>query len=545
MLALRLFAAAPNASKGIWVRSRQGPARDAFLRLFEGIPGGHRRVHPGTGDDVLYGAVDLAATLEAGSLRTSAGILGAPGVLVLTMAERCTADLAGKLAAALDRPGYGLIALDEGDEGLPAGLEDRLGLFADLEGIALADLPSAKAECEMSPGSLKRVSALGTAAVSDLVRVATQLGIESLRAPLLASGVAAAHAALNGRCKVSNEDLVAAVEMVLAHRATQALQDAEDEESPVHTSPEDALDASKDDDTGGSLPQLPQELLLEAAKASLPNDILDRLAASRAARVVKTGSGAGMSRKGNRKGRPLPPRPGSISGGARVDLVATLRAAVPWQRMRGALSPRGHSLSIRAQDFRIKRYEVKSDRVLVFAVDASGSAALARLAEAKGAVELLLAQAYARRDHVALVAFRGQNAEILLPPTRSLVQTKRRLAGLPGGGGTPLAAGLAAARDLAVLEQGRGMSPSVVLLTDGRANIAMDGGADRARARQDAEAIARQIAARGINSLVVDTGARPHGDLEALAQCMAATYLPLPRADSERLSASVSAALTA
>ena len=89
-----------------------------------------------------------------------------------------------------------------------------------------------------------------------------------------------------------------------------------------------------------------------------------------------------------------------------------------------------------AGDIRLRRYEERSDRLLIFTVDASGSAALARLAEAKGAIEILLAEAYARRDHVCLIAFRGTEAELLLPPTRSLVQTKRRLAGLPGGGGT-------------------------------------------------------------------------------------------------------------
>jgi len=82
---------------------------------------------------------------------------------------------------------------------------------------------------------------------------------------------------------------------------------------------------------------------------------------------------------------------------------------------------------------------------------------MSRLAEAKGAVELLLSEAYSRRDHVSLISFRGDTAEILLPPTRSLVQTKKRLAALPGGGGTPLASGLVEALKMAhQARRGRG-----------------------------------------------------------------------------------------
>jgi magnesium chelatase subunit D len=190
-----------------------------------------------------------------------------------------------------------------------------------------------------------------------------------------------------------------------------------------------------------------------------------------------------------------------------------------------------------------KRFEDKSDRVLIFAVDASGSAALARLAEAKGAVELLLAQAYARRDHVALIAFRGTKAEVLLPPTRSLVQTKRRLAALPGGGGTPLAAGLRAAMELADHARRRGLTPTVAILTDGRANIALDGQANRAQAAQDAQMMARLLALQGTEALVIDTGNRPEPALRALSDTLRAVYLPMPRADAKRLSTAVSAAL--
>lgn len=168
---------------------------------------------------------------------------------------------------------------------------------------------------------------------------------------------------------------------------------------------------------------------------------------------------------------------------------------------------------------------------------------MSRLGEAKGAVELLLAEAYARRDHVALIALRGTTAEILLPPTRSLVQTKRRLAGLPGGGGTPLAAGLKAAGELAVQARGRGLSPTLAMLTDGRANIALDGEADRTRAGLDAATLARMIRTQGIPGIVLDMSNRPQEALRDLAAQMGAPYVPLPRADAKRLSNAISNAL--
>jgi magnesium chelatase subunit D len=128
--------------------------------------------------------------------------------------------------------------------------------------------------------------------------------------------------------------------------------------------------------------------------------------------------------------------PGDPRSGARLDLMATLRTAAPWQRLRGP-APGGARLRVQADDFRVVRFRQRAQSVTVFVVDASGSAALYRLAEAKGAVELLLADCYVRRDEVAMIAFRGDMAELLLPPTRSLVRAKRSLSALPGGGGTP------------------------------------------------------------------------------------------------------------
>lgn len=555
-LALACFALDPAALGGIWLRARVGPVRDrvqdALHTALQGL--NLRRIHPGIGDDALFGGVDLSATLAEGRVVRTRGLLGDPAVLVMPMAERVKPGLAARLAAALDaRKGLSLIALDEGaepEERLSSALADRLAIHLDLAQQGLTASPELALDMEAlaeARALLRRVT-VPDSAIAELAEVAARLGIGSLRAPLQALAVARASAALSGEDCIESADLLLAVELVLAPRATQI---PETEQSAPEDSPEDAPEPppeaedkpeTEQDEDRIDLP--PAEMLLEAAKAMLPPDLLARLAAGRAARSSPSASGSGAAKKGNHRGRPLPSRAGRPGGDARVDLVATLRAAAPWQPMRRKLADQPDRLHIRMSDIRLRQFEETSDRAIIFVVDASGSAALARLGEAKGAVELLLGEAYARRDHVALVAFRGEGAEVLLPPTRSLVQTKRRLSQLPGGGGTPLAAGLKAALELALLAQGKGMTPSVALLTDGRANVDLSGSADRAQAGEDATAMARAIRARGWPAIVIDTGLRPTRGLDALAREMGAPYLPLPRADARSLSAAVDASLT-
>jgi len=150
-----------------------------------------------------------------------------------------------------------------------------------------------------------------------------------------------------------------------------------------------------------------------------------------------------------------------------------------------------------------------------------------------------LADCYVRRDRVALLAFRGQGAELVLPPTRSLVRAKRCLAALPGGGGTPLASGLDAARVLAEDVARRGGTPLVVLLTDGRANVARDGSGGRERAGADALDAARLWRSSGIGALWLDTSPQPHAQAREIASAMGARYLPLPHADARQVSQAV------
>jgi len=598
-LAVQALVVDPEGLKGLWLRARAGVVRDRVTAALAALPLPLRKLHPSLGDEALYGGLDITATLAAGRPVRSEGLLVGPAALVLTMAERCPAGLAARLGQALDAPGPCLIALDEGaeaGEALPPALADRLALFLSLDGIADAEAVPIALDPARLAGARARLGGVRqpARAAERLAAVAFRLGIPGLRAPLLALRLARAIAALRGHAGIRREDVLTAAELAFAHRAA-ILPEAE---APEAAPPPEATEDRPPDAATSKTLDLPEELILEAVRAALPSGLLDRLAAARAARALQGGTGSGEARTGHRRGRPLPPRPGKPSAGYRLDLIATLRAAAPWQAVRRAEAERrvllalapptpippprgggetldgdgtalgsdgttGHPappsplvgerwgagalpdrrLHIRPSDLRIRRHQERTERVILFAVDASGSAALARLAEAKGAVELLLARAYARRDHVALIAFRGAGAELMLPPTRSLVQTKRRLSGLPGGGGTPLAAALKLATETAIRARSRGLTPVLTLLTDGRANVALDGAPGRERAEADAALMARAWRGTRAASVVVDTASRPEAGLKRLCQSLGGTYLPLPRADSARLSAALELAL--
>lgn len=535
MTALALLAIDPSGLGGMTLRARSGPARTAFINT---IPTPLTRLHPAMTADDLIGGIDLADTLQSGALKTKRGLLHRDtNMFVLGMAERADPQLATLLAQRLDTDNcQSLIALDEGaseDEILPASLADRLAFHVDFDGLAMGDIGDGP-----PPVSHNKLDAIqhGATLHHDLVVLAAQLGIDSLRAPIFALRTARAHAALRGDVTVQPEDVETAVALVFAHRATRLPQeDAQDQPPPEPDT------QAPDQEPQENITEIPNEILLEAIKAILPPDILANLANGTVKR--STGSGSGKRRIGNRRGRPMPARDTPAKSGARIDLMATLRAGIPWQTLRKRAHPNHSGAIIRPSDLRAKRYQEHSDRLLIFTVDASGSAALARLGEAKGAVELLLVQAYARRDHVALIAFRGTDAEVLLNPTRSLVQTKRQLASLPGGGGTPLANGLSAAIDMAENAQRKGLTPTVVLLTDGRSNIALDGTADRAQAAMDATAMARVLNQQGSDAIVIDTGNRPEKSLAELSKRLGGTYVALPRANAQRLSEAVSSHL--
>lgn len=539
LLALRLLSANPTGLKGLVIRARSGPIRDRLIEIIQNAAPALYKIYPNMSDEQLFGGLDLVQTLQQQKLVYAQGLLARSAWAQLCMAERCDGALAAKLGQALDDGRIApLIVFDEGtdEETAPQALQDRVGFWVDLEDVSLADLEGVK--FEPAPKEQLAVVSARPEDIAALVDLAARFGIHSARAAQFALTCARTHAALAGRSALSAEDIEIAAALIYPSRATLM---PEAPEAPPEQTPEPEQDSAQEraesaQDT--DLSELPQELLIEAVKALLPSDFLSRLATTGAQRSA-AGTGAGQSRKSKARGRPAPSRPGRLDGQSRVDVIATLRSAAPWQKLRAARKPQRSTITIFPSDIHLKRYEQRAERLVIFIVDASGSAAMARLAEAKGAVELLLAEAYARRDYVALIAFRGASGDLMLPPTRSLVQTKRRLSALPGGGGTPLAGGLQAAGILAQKSLSQGKTPVLALLTDGRANISLDGSADRQKAAEDAALMAEWISGLGVKSVVMDVARSPNPALADLAQTLRAEYYPMPRADAHGLSQTV------
>lgn len=530
-LALELFLIAPRQLGGLVLRG-PGPARDTLIERLAATAM-VRRLPAHVDDDRLLGGIDLAASLAAGRPIPQPGLLDevSGGVLLVPMAERLPAAIAGRLAQALDsgaRP-FGLVLLDDGqgpDEVPSPALADRAAFLADLR-TARPD----ESTFPVDRQALAAVAPLDDSALAALAETAAVLGIDSTRVLLFAQAAARAHAALQGRRLVAEDDLQIAARLVLAPRATRMPAPVEEPQEEPAGQSSDQAENPNSDEQGSSQPLT--ERIIDAALAAIPPDLLARLAQGAARRGSK-GSGGGQRAKSKLRGKPLAARPGMPRGGVRLALIDTLRAAVPWQALRrreaGERAPEG--MLVRKSDLRVRRFENRAAAVTVFCVDASGSAAMARLAEAKGAVELMLAQAYVTRSEVALIAFRDSAAQVLLPPTRSLTRAQNALASMPGGGGTPLAAGIAAARAVADAVAARGSTPLIVFLTDGSANVAADGSPGRARAREDAEAAARGMAATGHPALVLDIAPRPRPEAEALARSLHARYVPMPMADA-------------
>lgn len=564
MLAANLFARNPARFGGIHVKAGAGAIRSVFLDIVQKALPAHmsrKLISANIAAAQLHPSIDITASLAAGRQCFQRGILQQVqnGLLVISMAERMPVSVAKQIAAAMDdrAQAIAVILLDESDfeeDGPAAALTDRCAFTVDLSGVSLHDAETA---IELAPIDRRAPSTQ----ISDTIRqsiVAVTQAIDpgSIRPALQVQEVARAHAIAMGRSLVEPEDVLVALRLALG--ITIPNEREEEAESPEQTPdnsdqseaqqpPPPAPDERQTPDSADSkeqpVPSLEdlQDMLVEAAKAAkLELDVMNK------ARLEQVGGSAGEGKSGalqkkSTRGRPVGLSDRPPANASRPDIIATLRTAAPWQAFRRAQKGLakwsvGDPLDVRKSDFRYRKFAHRTESTAIFAVDASGSTALERLSEAKGCIELLLADCYVRRDQVALIAFRGANAQTLLEPTRSLVRAKRSLTGMPGGGPTPLAHALEESIKIATAIKRKGQTPIMIIMTDGKGNVALNGSHDKAEARDDAQRMAKQVAALGIRSVIIDIARRPRDTARLLAQDMNADYCTLPRADATAMS---------
>jgi magnesium chelatase subunit D len=566
LLAARLVAACGHGIGGIHLVAGNGPVRDLWLDTLKQLCAGRPFVAMpcASSPDRICGGIDLQATLAQGRLMVEKGLLARAdgGIVIIPGAERLDASANAPLCVALDTgivpaaatgdpfpAGISVVAIDEaaeGESGLGEALAGRLAIrlkLDDISWLAISrDKPSIAVEPKLDCASVT----ISDAMIETIMRATPVL---CPRRILLTVSLAKAIAALERRPSSTLRDVLTALR--LADPDAAPLEQPEDRETAAQEqqAPQDAPEPHSDAERNATA-ETPSELDVAIKAADISGISLDMAPSRAAARLPGARGKSGERRKKARRGRVTglherPPFPD-----ARPDIAATLRAAAPWQPIRRAERkaqglPDTGRVILRATDFRYRHYEDKRETAVIFAVDASGSTAFDRLGEAKGAVELLLADCYAKRHHVGLVAFRGETAETLLPPTRSLIRAKRCLEALPGGGATPLAAGLRRATELAAAARAKGQTPLMVFLSDGSGNIALDGTAGRQKAGEDAMSTARIAAALSLNCLFIDIGRRGSNRGRPLAEALNAEYCPLPFVSARGMSILVQAQLEA